>query len=264
MTALNNILIEARNISKSFAGVTALDDVSIQVRAGERVGLVGSNGSGKTTLLNVLSRFVDIDAGDILLEGKTYRNSDPANLATRGVVRTFQYTKNWINMDVRENLLVDVGNSWPERLIQSLFAWKRIRNHESALWRDAGSMLERFGIHLDELLDNQGGLKLVKDISLGQRRIVELVRAFLMKPKVLLLDEPSVGLDEHAYSFLEDYLERLASAGSAILLVSHDKQFVGKNVNRMIIMHEGRKLLEEQARNFRFGNTTRTSEYGTH
>lgn len=227
-------LLEAKSVTKYFGGVKALDDVSFRLVAGTRVGLIGPNGAGKTTLLNALSRLIEIDGGDLFVRGASYRHTKPDHLRRLGIARSFQHVRNWQNLSVRDNLLVGRTASWQETLWASLFRRSSIATAENNLWDSVRSYLSEFEIEDEEMITNQ--------LSLGQQRVLELIRIFIADVDVFLLDEPSVGLASHAIKRLSDHLVRLKKQGKAILIVSHDLTFLRENSDLLIAMSSGRIL----------------------
>lgn len=226
-----NALLVATGIGKSFAGITALNDVHLDVLSGEIVGLIGPNGAGKTTLFNCLLGLSRADAGSVTFDGVDLANVPPHKRARLGIARTFQRIELFAGMTVREHLLVA----------------ERSRRNNGALWKDVlfggkpnaeeharvGAMLEFFDLERDA--DRQ-----VEALSLGRGRIVELARALMLEPKLLLLDEPSSGLDADESAAIADKLRELnAKQGIAILLVEHDIAMVRELVTRVFVLDFG-------------------------
>jgi len=229
-------VLEARGISKSFAGISALADVSIEVHEGERVGLIGPNGAGKTTFFNCLLGVLGTDGGLVLLDGDDISGLPVHERARRGIGRTFQRIELFGGSTVREHLLIA----------------ERVRRGDGALWRD---LLGRGRPKADELeacdrvLDLLGLGPLadepIEQLSLGQGRLVEVGRALMTQPKVLLLDEPSSGLDRTETADLATTLRTVqADQGFAILLVEHDVELVASFTERSYVLDFGRLIAE--------------------
>ena len=224
-------LLEARGVSKTFAGITALDDVSLDVEAGEIVGLIGPNGAGKTTFFNCLLGVLRPDGGTVTFEGRDLARVPTYRRARLGIGRTFQRIELFGGMTPREHFLVT----------------ERVRNGRGSLWKDvlflgrpsadekarASAMLEMLG--LESVADRP-----VESLSLGVGRLVEIGRALMTGPKLVLLDEPSSGLDRDETAVLGDKLRALQKDhGTAILLVEHDVDFVRSLVQRIFVLDFG-------------------------
>jgi branched-chain amino acid transport system ATP-binding protein len=224
-------LLEARGITKRFAGITALDDVSIDVDAGEAVGLIGPNGAGKTTFFNCLLGILRPEAGSVVFDGKDITRARIYKRARLGFGRTFQRMELFAGMTVREHLLVaervrlGTGRLWKDVLnLSAPTAAERERSdHTLAL------------LGLEDVAD-----KPVEALSLGRGRLVEVGRALMTEPKLLLLDEPSSGLDSQETEALAGTLREVQRArGTAVLLVEHDVEFVQSYASRLYVLDFG-------------------------
>jgi branched-chain amino acid transport system ATP-binding protein len=224
-------LLAASGVTKTFAGITALDDVSIDVSQGEIVGLIGPNGAGKTTFFNCLLGMLRPDAGRVEFDGRDLSRVPPHKRARLGIARTFQRIELFSGMSPREHFLVA----------------ERVRNGRGALWKDvlfmgrpnaeeqknAAAMLDLLGLTL--LADRK-----VESLSLGVGRLVEIGRALMIQPRLLLLDEPSSGLDRSETAVLADTLRVVQrERGIAILLVEHDVELVRHLVERVFVLDFG-------------------------
>jgi branched-chain amino acid transport system ATP-binding protein len=224
-------LLEARDISKRFAGITALDDVTLDVDAGEPVGLIGPNGAGKTTFFNCLLGMLRPDGGRVFFDGRDITRLPIYRRARLGFGRTFQRIELFSGMSVRDHLLV------AERAHRGTGAlWKDMLNLGGAKPEEialADSTLELLG-----LLDQAD--KPIETLSLGRGRLVEVGRALMTEPKVLLLDEPSSGLDRTETDELVTTLQTVQKErGTAILLVEHDVEMVQRFVSRLYVLDFG-------------------------
>jgi len=235
MIKSTNVLIEARNLSKRFSGLVALDSVSFHLFCGERLGIIGVNGSGKTTILNILSRLIEPDAGDLIYKGKSYLKYKPYHLIRLGFARSFQYTRNWKNMSISDNLITIPESFTKFNYSDCLVNRKYQKNLDNKILHSANQIINL----LDSTLLNDSN-KLVGDLSIGQQRIIELTRILLMNPKVLLLDEPSVGLSSNAINQFSKYLKQYTKEGNGALFVSHDLQFMKENADRILCLSEGK------------------------
>ncbi|HEY5173472.1 MAG TPA: ABC transporter ATP-binding protein [Acidimicrobiia bacterium] len=224
-------LLVARSVTKTFAGITALADVSLDVDEREIVGLIGPNGAGKTTFFNCLLGIVKLDAGTVIFEGRDLARVPTYRRARLGIGRTFQRIELFSGMTPREHFLVA----------------ERVRNGRGALWKDilflgrpsadenarANAMLELLDIA--SVADRP-----VESLSLGVGRLVEIGRALMTGPKLVLLDEPSSGLDRQETEGLAVKLRAVQKEqGIAILLVEHDVDFVRSLVERVFVLDFG-------------------------
>ncbi len=227
-------LLHAEGIGKRFGGITALDDVELTVNTHEIVGLVGPNGAGKTTFFNCLLGILRPDAGTVAFRGLDISRMPTHKRARLGIGRTFQRLELFTGMTVREHLLVT----------------ERSRRGTGSLWKD---LLNRGGPTADEQAAVWETIELVRlgdeadkpveSLSLGRNRIVELARALQLRPDLLLLDEPSSGLDRKETHALVDVLHGIQeSRGTAVLLVEHDLEMVVRAVSRMYVLDLGRML----------------------
>lgn len=240
----NEILIEAKGLTKSYSGILALDNVSIHLKKAERLGIIGANGSGKTTLLNGLCQYINVDYGEIKINGIPVKKSFPVNFnSENGLYRSFQHVRNWENMTVYENILIAGNHSWRETFWNSMVRRKKVLKVEKELWKQAAILFEYFG--LKDLVVKEN--KKVTDLSIGEQKVIELVRIFISNPKVLLLDEPSVGLNGHLNSVLSEHLKELKNRGVGILFVTHDMEFLRNNADHVYFMHQGKIIYDGSA-----------------
>ncbi|MGH9025559.1 MAG: ABC transporter ATP-binding protein [Acidimicrobiia bacterium] len=224
-------LLEATEISKRFAGIHALDGVSIEVGQGELVGLIGPNGAGKTTLFNCLLGLDPPDEGSVYFAGRDVTKSPVYRRARMGIGRTFQRLELFVGLSVREHLLLpDRAHRGDAPLWRDLLRLSRTTPAET---ERVDAMVELLGI--SELAD-----KPVESLSLGRGRLVELGRALMTEPKLLLLDEPSSGLDRMETAAFAMRLRDIArDRGTAVLLVEHDVDLVQAVVERLVVLDFG-------------------------
>jgi branched-chain amino acid transport system ATP-binding protein len=224
-------LLEARGVTKRFAGISALDDVSLTVEAGEAVGLIGPNGAGKTTFFNCVLGMVRPDGGSVLLDGTDITRKPVYRRARLGLGRTFQRMELFSGMTVRDHLSVA----------------ERSRVGSGSLWRDALNLSkptaderERTDATLALLGLGDVADRPVESLSLGRGRLVELGRALMTNPQLLLLDEPSSGLDQHETQELVRTLQAVQQErGTAIVLVEHDVDMVRAFASRLYVLDFG-------------------------
>ena len=224
-------VLEASGVTMTFSGIRALNDVGVSVSAGERVGLIGPNGAGKTTLFNCLLGILRPDSGRVILNGADVGEWPVHRRARAGMGRTFQRVELFSDTTVREHLLIA----------------ERIRNGTGAFWKDLigrGRPRPDEIDACDEVLELLGIAELagkpVESLSLGQSRLVEVGRALMTGPQVLLLDEPSSGLDRDETRALAGTLRAVQGArGYAVLLVEHDVSLVADFTERAYVLDSG-------------------------
>jgi branched-chain amino acid transport system ATP-binding protein len=236
---MTNVL-RVEGITKKFAGIVALDDVGLEVDAGERVGLIGPNGAGKTTFFNCVLGVLKPEGGTVELSGTDVSRLPVYQRSRLGLGRTFQRIELFPGVTVRDHLFI------PER----------IRRGTGRLWRDLiglGRPTADEVKRCDEVLDLLGLRDLAEEpierLSLGQGRLVEVGRALMTEPKLLLLDEPSSGLDRSETNALAKTLRDVQqSQGFAILLVEHDVELVASFTERSYVLDFGRLITQGPTR----------------
>ncbi|HMQ24370.1 MAG TPA: ABC transporter ATP-binding protein [Acidimicrobiales bacterium] len=229
-------LLAAAGVTKRFSGLTALDAVSLTVDAGEVVGLIGPNGAGKTTLFNVLYGVIAPDRGRVTFAGHDVSSLPVHKRARLGIGRTFQRIELFAGMTVRDHLLVaERARRADGGLLRDLLGRSAPSSDERSR---AAATLALLG--LDDVADRP-----VESLSLGRGRLVELGRALMIEPQLLLLDEPSSGLDHHETEDMAAVLETVrAERGTAILLVEHDVAMVREVTRRLYVLDFGQLIAE--------------------
>lgn len=232
-TAPAEPLLSVRGVSKRFGGLTAVDNVTFDVPEGSITALIGPNGAGKSTLFNVVTGFERPDRGDIVFGGRSIFRRSPHVLARQGMVRTFQLTKALSVMSVLDNMLLANAHNPGERLLLAALrpTW---RGAESRARARAHELLEVFG------LAGKAG-EYAGTLSGGQRKLLELARALMLEPRLLLLDEPLAGVNRTLGQSLLEHIERVREERRlTILLVEHDMDVVMRHSDRVVVMAEGR------------------------
>jgi ABC-type branched-subunit amino acid transport system ATPase component len=230
-------ILEVVDLVKHYGGVRAVDGVSFSVDRGTITGLIGPNGAGKSTALNVIGGFLPPDGGQVLLDGDDVTGQPMHRLARRGLVRTFQMARVFGGLTAIENLLVAAPEQKGESA-RGIFEGKRFwRKQESDAVERAREMLQAFGMEdkADEYARNLSG---------GQKRAVETMRALMTEPKLLLLDEPMAGLSPSLSRQLEDMFLKLTSDGLTLLLVEHSLDTVDRICSKVVVMAQGKILAE--------------------
>jgi branched-chain amino acid transport system ATP-binding protein len=246
-------IIAADSVTKSFAGIPALGRVSLEVGEGESVGLIGPNGAGKTTLFNVLLGVIRPDQGRVRIKGRDVTDATIHARARLGVARTFQRLELFGSTTPRDHLVTAIQAARRRGLVSDLVGRSRISPDEALA---VGELLELVG--LEEAADEP-----VESLSLGQARMVELARALVNHPDLLLLDEPSSGLDRAESARFAEILERVrAQSGTSILFVEHDLELVLRLVSRLYVMDAGVMLAEGLPHEVMRSDAVRTAYLG--
>ena len=231
-------ILSVDGVGKTFGGVTALDGVSFDVEPETLTGLIGPNGAGKSTTFNVISGAIEPDTGRVRFDGEDITGWAPHETSSRGLVRTFQIAREFETMTVLENMMLPPENQGGEAAWRAILPGVRdgVKEDEEELFERAWEMLEFFDI--DHLALEEAGT-----LSGGQRKLLELARALMLDPEVLLLDEPFAGVNPSLEQDLLDRLEDLRDRGRTFLLVEHDMDLIMEHCERVIVMHQGRTLV---------------------
>lgn len=230
-------MLIADAIKKSFAGVAALNGAALQVRPGESVGLVGPNGSGKSTLLNVISGFEVPEDGQVTLNGHDITGKEPWTVSRQGLVRTFQIAQLPTQMSVFDLMLTGGRMPRGETVRHALLDWRAKRAEEQIAKDKAQSILERLG--LSALAGHPGG-----KLSGGQQKLLSLGMALMGDPEVLLLDEPTAGVNPTLRGEIAEHLRTLQASGSTLLIVEHDMRFIADTCDRVYVLDRGRMIAD--------------------
>ncbi len=230
------MLLQAETITVQFGGVRAVTDVSAHCAAGELLGIIGPNGSGKTTLLNAFTGVVDAH-GTLTVDGRRVRLGHPSSSYRAGLMRVFQAPQMFPSFTVLENVLVSSRDRTAAGLSGSWLLRPRMWRHERARWHSAHAALERVGLR--EFADEPAST-----MSYGNQRLIEISRALVASPSVLMLDEPSAGLNDAETTNLGDLIHALRTDGLGILLVDHKIDFIDRLCDRVIVLELGSKIAE--------------------
>ncbi len=227
-------LLEIAGMHKSFGGLKVIDDVSFNVRRGGRTALIGPNGAGKTTIFNLLTGVYPIDAGTITVDGQDITDVPPQDRVTVGMSRSFQNIRLMPHLSTVENVMLG-QHARARKLGDLLFPLGMLPRNR---WRQAA----------EEALENAGvGTypgEIVSNLPYGVQKRIEVVRAMVSDPKLLLLDEPAAGLNKTETNQLQELLERVSDQGVTILVVEHDMQFVRDLCDYIVVLNFGRKIFE--------------------
>ena len=231
--------LQVEGLRKSFGGITAVDDASFQVERGSLTGLIGPNGAGKSTTFNLITGMIEPDAGTVTFDGEDITGLEPHAIANRGLVRTFQIARELQEMTVLENMMLAPKGQRGESLWRSVTPGFRddVVGQERDLLERVWNVLEFFDI--DHIAEEYAG-----NLSGGQRKLLELARALLTDPDVLLLDEPFAGVNPSLEKRLLEHIHELREQGYTFLLVEHDMDLIMENCERVIVLHQGQILTD--------------------
>ncbi|HEM6036721.1 TPA: ABC transporter ATP-binding protein [Streptococcus suis] len=229
-------LLEVKDLTKNFGGLTAVGDVTMELHEGELVGLIGPNGAGKTTLFNLLTGVYEPSEGTISLAGTILNGKAPSKIASLGLGRTFQNIRLFKNMTVLENVLIGLGNHGKSEVFASFFRLPAFYKNEEALKTKA--------IELLKIFDLDGGADtLAKNLPYGQQRRLEIVRALATEPKILFLDEPAAGMNPQETAELTQLIRKIKEEfGITIILIEHDMSLVMEVTERIYVLEYGRLI----------------------
>ena len=244
-------LLEVHGVSRAFSGVMAVHNVSLHVDAGETVSIIGPNGAGKTTLFNLITGYDQATGGDIRFEGQSTIGLPADQYVTRGIARTFQHGRVFGNLSVEDNVLLGAHSrrraarprgalvGVASELFYSLFTPRAVRQEEEELRREAGEILALFGDRLLPRLKQPA-----YSLSYANRRRVEMARALMAPPRLLLLDEPTAGMNPTETAEVLAFVRMLKGTGLTILLIEHKLSLVMSLSDRVVVMDDGEKLVE--------------------
>ena len=230
---MDEALLTTRHLHKSFGGVMAVRDVSFEVRIGQVVAIIGPNGAGKTTLFNMISGILPPDSGEVWLNGQRTNHLAPDQVAALGVARTFQNVQIFSNMTVLENTMMGTYRHGRAGLLRSALGLTRREEDEART--AAVRRLKRVG------LLEKAGLP-AASLPLGEQRLLELARALAVEPRLLLLDEPTAGLNTVETVRLAATISRIRANDVAVLLVEHDMNLVMSIADWVVVLNLGEKL----------------------
>jgi neutral amino acid transport system ATP-binding protein len=228
-------LLEAKNLQKSFGGVAAVQGASIAVTQGSITGLIGPNGAGKTTLFNLLSNFITPDSGEVIFDGQPVHTMPSHRIARSGMVRTFQVAKALSRLSVLENLLLATQNQAGEKFFNVWFQPGKIQAEEKRSRQRAMEILDSIGL-AEKAHDYAGGL------SGGQRKLLEIGRALMTRPKLILLDEPAAGVNPTLINQICEYIQFWNRQGVTFLVIEHNMDVIMSLCDRVWVLAEGSNL----------------------
>ncbi len=234
-------LLEIKDLTIEFGGLTAVNRLNMKVYPGEIVSVIGPNGAGKTTLFNAISAMVPVTSGDILFEGKSLLGLDPNQVTARGIARTFQNVRLFTNMTILENVMVAQHCRTKRGAFGALFYTKEFRREEAEIRARGEAVLSFFGSRLVGFRLNQPASVL----SYANRRRLEIARAMATQPKLILLDEPVAGMNPVESAELTGLIGKLRDEwGFAVVFIEHDMSVVRDVSDRVVVLNYGELLTE--------------------
>lgn len=226
------VLLEVTGLSKEFDGLHALDGVSFTAQEGEILGIIGPNGAGKTTLFNLISGIYPPSAGEITFQRNSILHLKPHQISRLGIGRTFQIVRPFQNLDVESNVLVAYGYRFYPSIWNSTNPYR-----QPEILGEVQTLIERTGLRLYTK-------QLAKNLPLGFKKRLEIARALALKPRLLLLDEPSAGLRYEESAQLMDLIRQVRNQDIGVLLIEHNMHVVMDLCERIIVLDHGCKIAE--------------------
>ena len=234
-------LLELRDVSKAFGGLQVIDHLSLHVDEGEIVSVIGPNGAGKTTVFNLITGIFHVDSGEIVFEGEKVSGLAPHKITDRGIARTFQTLRLFLNMTVLDNVMAATYGNTKATVVEAMLQLPRARKEEREVRKLAEEKLAFFGQRLAGYRHNQFAYSL----SYANRRRLEIARAMATNARLLLLDEPAAGMNPHETHEITELIGELRKDGGyTILVIEHDMHVVEGISDRVIALDHGEKIAE--------------------
>ena len=234
---MSEVILKVVNASKRFGGLQALNDVGLEIKAGEVYGLIGPNGAGKTTFFNVITGLYEPDSGNFFLSNKAYRPSAVHRVAQAGIARTFQNIRLFAEMTALENVMVGQHCRTKSSIWGAMLRTRGFKREERQIEIRAHELLDYVGI---------GGLAdaRARTLSYGDQRRLEIARALATNPKLLALDEPAAGMNATEKATLRELIDRIRTDGKSVLLIEHDVKLVMGLCDRVTVLDYGKVIAE--------------------
>ena len=234
---MSNNIIEIRNLKKSFGGLKAVDIKNLNFEKNKIISLIGPNGAGKTTFFDLITGFTKQDSGNTFFNGKNISNLESYKISRLGMVRTFQLTKVFDRMTVNENILFSASSLKNDRFISSLFKSSLKSKIEKELNEKTNEVLNM--VNLYHMKDSYA-----RELSGGQKKLLELARVVIQKPKLLLLDEPLAGVNPKLAEDILSLINTFVKDGVSVLMVEHNISAVMKVSDHIVVLAEGSVIAE--------------------
>jgi branched-chain amino acid transport system ATP-binding protein len=230
-------ILEARKVTRRFGGLVAVREVDLTVGQGQIIGLIGPNGAGKTTFFNCITGMFAPSEGDVLFQGRRINGFPPDRITKLGIARTFQNLRLFANMTARENVLVGRHCRTREGVLSSVIRGPRFRREERESFQRAAELLEFVGL-------TGKGDELARNLPYGDMRRLEIARALATEPKLVLLDEPTAGMNPQETARAAALVQRIRGQGLSIVVIEHDMKFLMGISDRVTVLDHGVKLAE--------------------
>jgi branched-chain amino acid transport system ATP-binding protein len=224
--------LRVMNVTKTFGGLAAISDVSLDVAHGSLTALIGPNGAGKTTLFNLITNLLPSEAGEILFYGRALTGLSSGEIASLGLIRTFQAARVFAGMTVLENVLVGAHNQFRQNALQQMLWLPAARREEYDVTSRATALLDVVG--LSSFLCHAA-----TDLPMGAQKLLEVIRALMAGPRMLLLDEPAAGLNDAETAELASLLRAVRKSGVTVMVVEHNMSLVMGVADRVIVLDAG-------------------------
>ena len=241
---MSNKYLEVTNLKKSFGGIKAVDVESLNLNRNELTSIIGPNGAGKTTFFDLISGFQDSDEGKVYLNNKNITKSQPYAIARLGMIRTFQLTKVFDRMTVLENMMFSASTVNNDSFLKSLAKLPSQKTTEKKIRDKSFEIMKE--LNIDHMANSYA-----REMSGGQKKLLELGRSILNNPRVLLLDEPLAGVNPKLAEEILQIIVNLAGKGISILMVEHNIEAVMKISERVIVLAEGKVIADSTPENIR-------------
>ena len=232
-------LLDISSVTKDFGGLEALHDVSLRINTGEIISLIGPNGAGKTTLFNCITGTMPPSTGSIKFEDTELVGLRPHEVARQGIARTFQHIRLFNRMTVRENVLVGNDHKGRTGIISALLRPPRVAREEKIAKEKCLEVLSLFGERLLPRLDQYADM-----LSYANRRRLEIARALVSEPRLILLDEPTAGMNPHETQGIVDLIRLIQERGHTVLVIEHKMKVVMTVSDRIVVLDHGEKIAE--------------------
>ncbi len=233
-------MLSIKNLYKSFGGIKAINNVSLEIEKSAITALIGPNGAGKTSLFNIISGSIKPDSGTVKLNNIDITGYDPHQLFDLGVLRTFQIAHEFSSLTVKDNLMMVPPNQTGESILQSWFSPKKIKLEEQNIARKANEVMDF--LQLKHLASEYAG-----NLSGGQKKLLELGRTMMVDPKIVLLDEVGAGVNRTLLNTIGDAILRLNKEFDfTFCMIEHDIEFISRLCDPVIVMAEGSILMKDE------------------